>query len=355
MLETFWSLLRESATFLLAGLLVASVLDAALAGGWLVKRLAARRRSSVLLATVVGLPLPLCSCSVLPSALALRSRGASRGATLSFLISTPETSVTSILLTYGLLGPVMAVVRPVAACITAIVAGLVEDARDTENEPQATDATHAPHGTHATPAYSDDTGQAAACCDDSRADTPVGLGARSLAGLRYAFGDLLDDIFGWVVAGVLAAAAITTWVPPETMAAAFGDSWLAMPLMVLIGVPLYICAEASTPLAAALVAQGVSPGAALVLLLVGPATNLGAVGVLRKALGGRTVAIYLGTIIAVALSSGVALDAWIGTEPMVLGLPDLHQPLLPATLENIAAVLFLTLGITRLVRRLGSS
>lgn len=351
MLETFWSLLRESATFLLAGLLVAAVLDAGLAGGWLVRRLAARRRSSVLLATVVGMPLPLCSCSVLPSALALRSRGASRGSTLSFLISTPETSVTSILLTYGLLGPVMAVVRPLAACVTAIIAGLAEDARDAGEDGDASEQ----DAVNPSAENPDVGAPAAACCDDSQPDNASGFGTRMLAGLRYAFGDLLDDIFGWVVAGVLAAAAITTWVPPEAMAAAFGDSWMAMPLMVLIGVPLYICAEASTPLAAALVAQGVSPGAALVLLLVGPATNLGAVGVLRARLGGHTLAIYLGTIIVVAMASGVALDAWVGEDAMVLALPDLDESLLPAALENFAALIFVGLGITHLGRRLTKS
>jgi len=341
MLQTLWFLLRESATFLLVGLLIAALLDALMAGGWMVHRLASRRPRSVVLATLVGLPLPLCSCSVLPSALALSERGASRGATLSFLISTPETSVTSILLSWGLLGPVMAVARPLAACFTAILAGLAEDARDQRSE--ARDPSTRQPGAGST--------DEEACCHPEPQAPPKSLAARCRAGLAYAFGDLLGDIFGWVLLGIVAAAAITTWVPAESIAAALGDSWVAMPAMVLIGVPLYICAEASTPLAAALVAQGMSPGAALVLLLVGPATNIGALGALRSKLGGPTVTIYLTTIIVVALASGALLDAWLGGSASPLQLPDISEPILPGPLENVAAVIFLGLGVVHLLRR----
>ena len=349
MLQTLWFLLRESATFLLVGLLIAALLDALMAGGWLVHRIASRRPRSVVLATLVGLPLPLCSCSVLPAALALRERGASRGATLSFLISTPETSVTSILLSWGLLGPLMAVVRPIAACVTAIVAGLAEDARDQRalstaesaglprTEPVAAQGTEPPGKD--------------SCGHEQPDEPPATFPARCRAGLAYAFGDLLGDIFGWVLLGIVAAAAITTWVPAETIATTLGDSWVAMPAMVLIGVPLYICAEASTPLAAALVAQGMSPGAALVLLLVGPATNIGALGALRSKLGGPTVTIYLTTIVVVALASGALLDVWLGSSGLALELPDLSEPMLPAPLENAAAVIFLGLGLAHLLRR----
>lgn len=341
MLQTLWFLLRESATFLLVGLLIAALLDALMAGGWMVHRLASRRPRSVVLATLVGLPLPLCSCSVLPSALALSERGASRGATLSFLISTPETSVTSILLSWGLLGPVMAVVRPIAACVTAILAGLAEDARDQRSEASNISANPPVGGSAAE----------ASCCQTETDGPPKPLAARFRAGLSYAFGDLLGDIFGWVLLGIVAAAAIATWIPAETIAATLGDSWVAMPAMVLIGVPLYICAEASTPLAAALVSQGMSPGAALVLLLVGPATNIGALGVLRSKLGGPTVGIYLTTIIVVALASGALLDVWLGSSASSLELPDLSEPMLPGPLENVAAVVFLGLGLAHLLRR----
>lgn len=375
MLETLWSLLRESATFLLAGLLVAALLDAMLAGGWLVRQLASRRPRSVVLATVVGLPLPLCSCSVLPSALALRERGASRGATLSFLISTPETSVTSILLSWGLLGPVMAVVRPAAACVTALLAGWAEDARHERSASGAAPSLRSapsasPSSAAAISPPAAETGDAgggqpgadvaastscgaatADCCTDPGLEPPGTFGARCLAGLRFAFGDLLGDIFGWVLIGIIAAAAISTWVPAETIAATFGDSWVAMPLMVLIGVPLYICAEASTPLAAALMAQGMSPGAALVLLLVGPATNIGALGALRSRLGTPTVTVYLTAIISVSLVSGVLLNQWFGDGSLIVTLPDLSEPLLPGPLENAAAVVFLGLGVRHWMRR----
>ncbi|MCB9898200.1 MAG: SO_0444 family Cu/Zn efflux transporter [Planctomycetes bacterium] len=370
-----WDTLADAAPYLLAGFLVAALLDGLLVSRALMARLSGARTKSVLLATALGVPLPLCSCSVLPTALALRRKGAGKGATVAFLIATPETSVTSILLTYGLMGPLFAVVRPVAATVTALAAGLLENARE-RRAPEA-DAVHG-HAKDPTPAGHDASASDAAssaCCGDAEHATsarPAGatssasccadacdptldddshrpLGERLRRGLRFAFVDLFDDVFGWLVVGVLAASAIAHWLPASLWTSIPGGSLGSMLAMVVIGVPLYICAEASTPIAAALVAQGLSPGAALVLLLVGPATNLGALGVLRAELGSRSVLGYLGTIVVASVAAGLALDGWLGTSAIALPGGHGHGPG-GGLLGQLSAAALLLLGTGTLLR-----
>lgn len=338
MLEAIWSILCDTAVYILVGFAIAAALHAWVAGGRVVRWLSERRPRSVVLATLVGVPLPLCSCSVLPAAITLRRKGASRGATLSFLISTPETSATSILMTYSLLGGLLAVFRPIAACVTAIAAGLVENlvGRQEDSAPA--------------------TGPAAdKCCgggDQGAAEAEPAEAPRGLrAGLRYAFVELFDDIFVWIVVGIVAAAAIQALLPQSVFEAFFGRPLLAMLLMLVVGIPLYICAESSTPIAAALIAQGMNPGAALVLLLTGPATNIGAVGVLYRELGRRTVVIYLTTIALVALLMGVLLNALVGSLPAGLNVRAFGEELLPGWLKICGAVGFLLLGLFTLRRQ----
>lgn len=337
MLSAAWNILCDSAIYLLAGFLLAGLLQAWVDKGRIVRLLGQPRKRTVFLATLVGAPLPLCSCSVLPTALTLRRQGASRGAVLAFLISTPETGVTSIALTYALLGPVMAIVRPVAACITAICAGLVEGFLERR----------AP-----SPLPAEQPGQSDACaCDDaahehgsSSAAAAGGAWPRLRAGLRYAFVEVFDDIFGWIVLGVLVAAAIQTWMPPEWFRAVFGRDLLAMPIMLVIGMVLYVCAEATTPIAAAFIAMGLSPGAALVLLLAGPATNIGTMGVLYRQLGRRTLAVYLASIAVCSLTAGNLFNAFVAASPLAATIA-------PASgagngrLETAGAVVFVALGL----------
>ena len=358
MLWNAWSILCESALFILVGFAIAGLLKTLVSGQWVIRLLSGARMRSVFLATLIGVPLPLCSCSVLPTALTLRKKGAGRGATLSFLISTPETSVTSVLLTYSLLGPLMAVFRPMAACVTAFVAGLTENALEKWRPRRDRDGNL---GSAAGGDRDGNLGPARAAGCDSKGCGGVSAGAadeagpwwsRCRAGWRYAFRDLFDDIFGWIVLGIVAAAALQAWMGPELLNRILGGQLQSMLLMVLIGVPLYVCAEASTPVAAVLIAQGVNPGAALVLLLVGPATNLGAVGVLYRQLGRRTVIVYLTTIIVVALVMGAVLNGLLRGSPSSLTTRVLDEPLAPSWLKVIAAVTFLALGIGS-VRRLG--
>ena len=339
MLEISWNILCDTAIYILAGFAIAGLLQAWMAGGRAIRWLSQRSPRSVFLATMIGVPLPLCSCGVLPSAVTLRKSGASKGATLSFLISTPETSATSILLTYSLLGPLLAIFRPIAACVTALAAGFVENFFDRRE------------------AAEQDGQESGETADESRRytdtevpDTP-GNGRGLRAGLRFAFVDLFDDIFFWVVVGIVAAAAIQVFVPVGVFQAVFGDAFTSMLLMLVIGIPLYICAESSTPIAAALIAQGMNPGAALVLLLAGPATNIGSVGVLYRELGRRTVIVYLTTIAIVALLMGGLLNLLIGETTLPLGVRAFNEPLVPSWLKIAGAITFLVLGVLTMRRR----
>jgi len=339
MLRISWYILCDTAIYILVGFAIAGLLQAWMAGGRAIRWLSQRSPRSVFLATMIGVPLPLCSCGVLPTAVTLRRSGASKGATLSFLISTPETSATSILLTYSLLGPLLAIFRPIAACVTALTAGFVENFFD-RREAAEQDA--------------QDSGETAdeSCCTSETevADTPNnGRGLR--AGMRFAFVDLFDDIFFWVVVGIVAAAAIQVFVPVGVFQAVFGDAFTSMLLMLVIGIPLYICAESSTPIAAALIAQGMNPGAALVLLLAGPATNIGAVGVLYRELGRRTIVVYLTTIAIVALLMGGLLNLLVGETTLSLGVRAFNEPLVPEWLKVAGAVAFLALGVLTMRRR----
>ena len=340
MLWIAWDILCESAVFILFGFLLAGLLDGLLSGRRVIGYLSGSRTRSVLLGTLIGAPLPLCSCSVLPAALTLRRKGASRGATLSFLVSTPETSVTSVLLTYALLGPVMTIIRPIAACVSAICAGLVENFVEARTPaPQSPDS-EAGEGCS----------QSGCCTGDELLDKDNASIGGVRGGLHRAFVSLFDAIFIWIVIGILVAAAIQAWLPGEVLTRILGGELQSMLLMIVIGVPLYVCNEASTPIAAAFIAQGVSPGAGLVFLLVGPATNIGALGVLYQQLGRRTVVVYLTAIVVVALIAGMITNSALETLTVGLQARALEEPLVPPVVKTLGAILFVILGLASLRR-----
>ena len=374
MWQLTWNILCDTAIYILIGFGIAGLLQSWIVGEQALRWLGSRSPRSVFLAALVGAPLPLCSCGVLPAAVTLRRKGASRGATLSFLISTPETSVTSILITYSLLGPLLAIFRPIAACITAVIAGFVEnfaearaeaaesdklEAEQSQVAQAAADSTSLPVAGHVeTPACchskpAPPPEPEASCCHSTQAETPPESEARTLReGMQYAFVELFDNIFHWIVIGIIAAAAIQVLLPPELFEQYFGSVFLSMLVMLVISVPLYVCAEASTPIAAALIAQGLNPGAALVLLLAGPATNIGAVGVLSRELGRRAVVVYLVVISIISVVMGVLLNLVVTSETFALGgVRAFGEPLLPQWLKIAGAVVFLLLGLRTIIRQ----
>ncbi|WP_426415397.1 SO_0444 family Cu/Zn efflux transporter [Aestuariirhabdus sp. LZHN29] len=293
--ENFIHLFSEAAPWLLLGLLFAGVLKVWMPTRWMQTHLSREGSGSVVKAALLGAPLPLCSCGVIPAALGIRRAGASRGATVSFLISTPETGVDSIAVTYALLGPLMAIVRPIAAVASAITAGLL--AGKGENCSPTTTPT--------------------ACCASKRcSDTPAPdetvepLLRKLSRGLQFGFVEIVNDIAGWMLVGLLFAAAVVTWVPPDTISQ-WGSGLPAMVMMVLIGIPMYVCATASTPIAAGLMLAGISPGTVLVFMLAGPATNVSTIALVHRELGIRALVAYLGSVIGVAILFGLGLDSLI--------------------------------------------
>jgi hypothetical protein len=295
------ALLADTAPWLLVGFVLAGVLKVLVPESWIAGHLGGKGAWPVLRASLYGVPIPLCSCSVIPTAASLRQAGASKGATTSFLISTPETGVDSISVTYALLDPLMTVIRPVVAFVTAVVTGLAVNLGERLGwdaaGPEELDPGDCGHG--------HDHGAAAdSCCDDGGAAG----GGRLREVLRYAFVTLLDDLAPWLVVGFLLSAVVAGLVPDSFFAEAVPAGLASMLLMVVLATPIYICATASTPIAAAMIAKGLEPGAALVFLLVGPATNLTTLLVVRRLLGPRNLAVYLGGIVLTALAAGLLVN-----------------------------------------------
>lgn len=258
-----WHLLLESSLYVIFGLLVSGLLQVFLNPNTISRQLGQGKFKPVFKAAFMGIPLPLCSCGVLPAAVSLRKQGANTGATTAFLISTPESGIDSLAITYALLDPVMTVARPVAAFTTATVAGIAENTFNSpENERSATPDLTCPVD---------------ACCDGKDCP-PEGhkkhhtLKQKVIAGFKYALTNVWGDMAGWFLLGLLLAGLITTLVSEEILVRYLGGGLPSMLLMLAVGIPLYICATASTPVAAALILKGVSPGAALVFLLGYPQT-----------------------------------------------------------------------------------
>ena len=311
-LSSIVAILGESAPYLLLGFALAGVLHVVLARfPGITARLTRPGRRSVLYGALIGVPMPLCSCSVLPAAMALRRDGASKGATASFLVSVPETDVVSILLTLALIGPVMAVYRPIAAIVSALATGLAVDALLERRDRAAAPTTPSP---------------VASChCDDpapaARASSPLPWWRR---GFRYGFVEIFDDIILQLLLGIGIAALVGMWLPDIDARTLGGNVVWQYVVMAAIGIPLYVCATASTPIAAGFIAGGISPGAAMVFLLAGPATNVASLVVLRATFGLRFLVTYLVSIIVTSIGLGIVFDALIGTLPIPPVVPVIH-------------------------------
>lgn len=316
-LENFLALCLEAAPWLVLGLFIGGLMKALIPQKFLEKHLKGRGLGSVAKAAVLGAPLPLCSCGVIPAALGLREAGASKPATISFLVATPETGVDSATVTYAMMGPFMAIVRPIAALMSAITAGMLVSFFVQE------EAGSIPVDTKS---------NSPSCCskqENANGSSSIQIATsnpsvieKAAEGVRYAFGKLYSDIVAWLFIGLLFAAAVTTFVPTDFLTK-WGHGLPAMLVMVLAGIPMYVCATASTPIAAGLMLAGVSPGAALVLLLTGPATNIASLGIIGKELGKKAMFFYLLGTIGVALAAGLTVD-WIAQNKGINVLAQLH-------------------------------
>ncbi|MFB6317778.1 permease [Saccharicrinis sp. FJH54] len=311
----------EMAPYLLLGFLLAGAMKVFLPQNFVNKYMGKGNRWSVMNAALIGVPLPLCSCGVIPTGISFYKNGAGKGASVSFLVSTPQTGFDSIMITYSLLGLPFALLRPVIAFVTGIFSGLVTDAvthRDAV-EPMQKVAAHS-----------------------------YETGRKWGRLFHYALEEFLMDIAKWLIIGLMLAALITVVVPDEFFMNYLNSSLISMLVILAVSMPLYICATASVPIAAALMLKGLSPGAALVLLMAGPATNAATMTVIKQTMGTKTLIVYLATIISGALLSGFIIDTFLPASWFVLPAEMLHghHHILPEWL-HVAAALVLLLSVLR--------
>ncbi|MGP1272983.1 MAG: SO_0444 family Cu/Zn efflux transporter [Phycisphaerales bacterium] len=354
--------LAEAGAWLLLGFGVAGVLHAFVSKAWLGRHLGRRGLASVLKGTAVGVPLPLCSCAVIPAAASLRRGGASKGASASFAVATPEIDVPAFSLTWALLGPVMAVARVMGAAVSAVVAGLLVDAVDRDPP-----ASHRADGVRAVSLGLAQESSAAApadsCCQHHSQGAQdhqkrVGVLGRLLEAARYGYVDLPADLAKWLVLGFVASALVEVVLPPAILAGPVGSGPLGIAAAMGLGLVIYVCATGSTPLAAALVAKGLGPGAALAFLLAGPATNPATMAWVYKDLGRRALVVYVLAIGVVAFLAGLALQwlaagAW-SPEPAPLGQGETSSSLGGAALAAVLTYAIVKPAFDRLLAGSGA-
>ena len=332
-----WDMLQQASIYILFGLLVGGLLKMFLSPAYVAAHLGTGRFSSVFKAALLGIPIPLCSCGVLPAAASLKKQGANNGATTAFLISTPESGVDSISISWALLDPIMTIARPISAFISAFAAGCAENFFNPPDKSK-----------QATPDLSCHIDN---CCDGINCP-PVEhkhhhpLLEKLRIGVKYAATDLWADLAGWFFVGILLAGLISVLVPDAVIARYLGGGLGSMLLMLTFGIPLYICATASTPIAAAFIMKGVSPGTALVFLLVGPATNITSLSVLFGLLGKRATALYLISIAVISVLCGLAVDAvYLSLGISAVAAVGQAAEILPGWLMTSATLLLLALSI----------
>ena len=370
LLNNIWRVFLDTAFWLLIGLLAAGFIKSFISEATMKRWVGGRGLSSILRAALLGAPLPLCSCGVLPAAIGLRRAGASKEATVSFLISTPETSVDSVAVTYALMGPVMAIFRPFAALVNAVGTGLlttlVADESLAEKSAENSGQTVAEscclskeaakvQGVASSCCVSTPETTEASCCSEKQEDTDNHQPNKSGTSkfwqvLSYAGADLLDDISKWMAFGIVLAGIMLTFIPPDWLAQ-WGGGLPAMLVMLVVGVPMYICAVASTPVAAGLLVAGVSPGAVLVFLLVGPATNIASFALLKQELGFRVTLIYLFGLSVISLMMGMLLEWLLLSQQWQIEarVGEAHA-ILPGMVSWISAFILILLAIKPLRR-----
>jgi len=305
--ENLLQLSVEASPWLLLGLLIAGLMKA-----WVPTKILSRHlgqgNKAIIKAAFIGAPLPLCSCGVIPVATELRRSGASAPATSAFLVATPETGVDSVSVSYALLGPIFAIYRPFTAILSAIFTGmLVATTKDNMTQVDKKKSKSK------TSCCSNKTTQPeiiqpeSSCCATKPAVNKASITERTLAGIRYSATQLIDDLVGWLLLGLLFASAVRTFVPTSFLLS-YGSGLSAMLVMIAMSIPMYICATASTPVAAGFIMAGISPGTALVFMMAGPATNISTLGVIKNEMGSSVLIKYLLGICISAISFGLLLD-----------------------------------------------
>lgn len=293
-LHTFLIIMNQMSPYILLGFLIAGLLHVFVRPSAMSRHLSGAGWKPVVKAALFGIPLPLCSCGVLPTAVSLRRQGASKGATTSFLIATPQTGVDSIAATYSLLGLPLAIIRPVAALAGSFFGGMAVSRFD--NKDNACDS----------------------CAAPVEENIPEGFWRKLIEAVRYGFIDMVASVGKWLVIGLVVAALITVFVPDSIFLRLSSHPLLAMLAMVAVAVPMYICATGSIPIAMSLMLKGLSPGIAFVMLMAGPAANFASILILNRTMGRRATFIYVASVVVTAIAFGLAIDLLLPREWFIL-------------------------------------
>lgn len=331
--SVFWATMRETAPFLVLGLMLAGMLHVLVPPSLILWALGQQGWRGAVRGAIIGMPLPLCSCGVLPTALTLRRQGASLSAATSFTISTPETSIDALAITAALLPLGFMGVRPIAALVLAVSVGILVEYFSRNTKEELRDNVNKLSQLLETPQSACEDKE---CCDENEICRVCGLmqttsdphshgPAAKLRGVfTYAFGTFFRDIANWLLLGLVAAALVQVLVPAEGLQTSWIGRYPVVQILIaiMIGIPLYSCATATTPLVAVLLSKGIDPGAALALLLAGPATNIGNVFALKRELGGRTTFVYYASLFVMCFVLGLALH-WLW--PMFKKFPMLTE------------------------------
>lgn len=285
LLNSLLFMLNKMSPYILLGFFIAGLMHAFVPQKTFARHLAGTGWRSVVKSAAIGIPLPLCSCGVLPAAISMRRNGASRAASTSFLIATPQTGIDSIAATWSLLGPAFAVIRPIAALVTAVLGGIAVGKSERKN---------------------------AECINCQPIAEEIAeqkrFGLKLLDALRYGFIDLVGSIGSWLVAGLIIAALITVYVPADYFTVIGSKPLLSMVTVLIIAIPMYVCATGSIPIALSLMLKGLSPGTALVLLMAGPAANFASFTLISREMGRKSAIIYLISIVVGAMTFGLIID-----------------------------------------------
>ena len=302
-MKEIFDLINGMAPYLLLGFFLAGVMHAFVPQTLYRRYLGGHSFRAVLNAALLGIPLPLCSCGVIPTAMSLRKEGASKGATVSFLISTPQTGVDSIIATYSLMGLPFALIRPLVALVTSLLGGCLVNKLDDKESPEVQQG-------------------ASSVAEDVAQKSFV---QRMKSAFRYAFVEMMQDIGRWLLLGLVVAGLITVFVPDSFFALFADKPLLSMLLVLAFAVPMYLCATGSIPIAVALILKGLSPGTALVLLMAGPAVNVASMLVISKVMGKKTLALYLFSIVSGAIFFGLGIDYLLPREWFATPLAYIHD------------------------------
>lgn len=318
--DNFIDMFMEMSIYIMIGLLCVGILHTFVKKDSILKHLGKDKFSSVVKASAAGVPLPLCSCGVVPTAIELKKGGASNGAVISFLTSTPQTGVDSIFATYSLMGGVMAIFRPITAFCSGIISGAVVNIFAKNDDGYTSDVSSCCSSSSKSccgstkeqePEEIQEVIATSSCsCGCSASDTTITVKENKLISvLKYAFGDFLDEISTHFVFGMLVATAISTFLPADFFVSlGLNKGPVAMLAMVLIGLPMYVCSASSIPIAMSLMTKGLSLGGGFVFLFTGPVTNMASLIVLIKALGKKVTGIYVACVIACSMLFGALLD-----------------------------------------------